>query len=136
MSKISLIVSSDKLDKIYPAVNLASASAAMNWRTDLFFTFWGLNVLKKDFHSQSVSSDYVQYEKPLLNSIKSGSMPGWKELLKKAKEGGNMKVYACSTTMDTFGITKNDLDDFVDEVAGAATFLSKAKDSEITLFIS
>lgn len=136
MSKISLIVSSDKLDKIYPAVNLASASAAMNWSADLFFTFWGLNVLKKDFNSQSVSSDYAQYEKPLLDSIKSGSMPGWKELLKQAKEGGNVKVYACSTTMSTFGINQNDLDDFVDEVAGAATFLSKAKDSEITLFIS
>ncbi len=136
MTKLSLIVSSDKLDKLYPAAILASTSASMNWKAELFFTFWGLIALKRGYEPQSVSSDYSQYEESILESIKSGSLPEWKELLRKARRDGNLKIYACSTTLNTFGIKKEDLEDFVDEIVGSATFLSKAKDSEITLFIS
>ncbi len=71
-----------------------------------------------------------------MEAVKSGSLPKWNELLKKAKESGNVKIYACSTTLNTFGIQKEDLEDFVDDIVGAATFLSKAKESEINLFIS
>lgn len=136
MPKLSLIISSDKLDKLYPAAILASTAAAMDWQAELFFTFWGLFALKKGYEPKSVSVDYSQYEKVILESAESGNLPGWKELLKNAKEGGNVKVYACSTTLNTFGIKKEDLDDLVDDIVGAATFLPKAKDADITLFIS
>jgi len=136
MPRLSIIVASDKLDKLYPAAILASTSAAMDWEAELFFTFWGLLALKKGYEPKSVSSDYSQYEKLLLESIESGSMPKWKELLKKAKESGNVKIFACSTTLNIFGIKKDDLETFVDEIVGAATFLSKAKDSEVNLFMS
>ncbi len=136
MPKLSLIITSNKLDKLFPAANLAITASTMNWEADLFFTFWGLFALKKGDEHQSVSSDYSQYEKPLQDSIQSGKLPKWKDLLIKAKEGGKVKIYACSTTLSTFGITQNDLEDFVDEIVGAATFLSKAKDSDVNLFIS
>jgi len=49
---------------------------------------------------------------------------------------GNVRIYACSTTMEMFGIKdKSDLADFVDDVVGAATFLERAKDAAVTLFI-
>jgi peroxiredoxin family protein len=136
MPKISLIVASDKQDKLLVAANLASTSAAMNWEANLFFTFWGLLALKKGNQSQDISSEYSQYKKTLLEAIKSGSLPQWRELIKKFKEGGKVKIFACSTTLDIFGIPKADLEDFVDDIVGAATFLSKAKGSDITLFIS
>ena len=136
LPRLSLIIASDKLDKLYPAAILASTSAATNWETELFFTFWGLLALKKECDPHSVSSDYAQYEKLLQESIKSGALSKWKDLLRKAKEMGNVKILACSTTLNMFGIKTEDFEDFVDDIGGASTFLSKAKDSDVNLFIS
>ncbi|MEM3727528.1 MAG: DsrE/DsrF/DrsH-like family protein [Candidatus Bathyarchaeia archaeon] len=136
MPKLSIIISSEKLDKIYPAAILASTAAAMDWEAELFFTFWGLLALKKGYEPSEVSLDYAQYKDALSKAIEQGSIPKWKNLIKEAKEKGKVKVYACSTTMGVFNIKKEDLEDFVDNILGAASFLSKAKDSQATLFIS
>ncbi|MCW3975318.1 MAG: DsrE/DsrF/DrsH-like family protein [Candidatus Bathyarchaeota archaeon] len=136
MSKISIIVSSEKIDKLLEAGILASTSSAMNWDAELFFTFWGLLAVKKGFEAKKVSSDYSEYEDMLKKNMKSGSIPEWRELLIKAKESGNVKFFACSTTLGMFGIDKENLEEFVDDIVGAATFLSKAKESDINLFIS
>ncbi len=134
--KLSIIVSSDKLDKLYPAVILASTATAMDWEAELFFTFWGLLALKKGYEPSEISLDYAQYKDALIKSVESGSMPKWKNLIKEGKEKGKLKVYACSTTMGVFNIKKEDLEDFVDGILGAASFLSKAKNSQVTLFIA
>ncbi|MEM2273318.1 MAG: DsrE/DsrF/DrsH-like family protein, partial [Candidatus Bathyarchaeia archaeon] len=42
MPKLSIIVSSERLDKLFPAVTLAVTAAAMGWESEMFFTFWGL----------------------------------------------------------------------------------------------
>jgi peroxiredoxin family protein len=136
LSKISIIVSSEKIDKLLEAGILASTSSTMNWKAELFFTFWGLLALKKGFEAKKVSSDHSEYEGMLQKSMESGSMPKWRDLLMKAKESGNVKIFACSTTLGMFGIDKENLEEFVDDVVGAATFLSKAKESDINLFIS
>jgi peroxiredoxin family protein len=136
MPKLSIIVSSDKLDKLYPAAILASTAAAMDWEAELFFTFWGLFALKKGYEPKNVSKDYAQYEEAILGSVESGSLPRWRALLNNARETGKVRIYACSTTLNTFGIKREDLEDFVDDIIGAATFLPKAKSSDVTLFIS
>ena len=63
------------------------------------------------------------------------NVPYWLDTLRSAREIGNVKVYACSATMDLFGITKEDLDDIVDEVTGVANFIDMAKDAKISMFI-
>lgn len=136
MPKISLIISSDKLDKLYPAAILANTSANMGWKAELFFTFWGLIALRKGGGPPEVSSDYSQYKGSLAKMVESGALPEWKVLLREAKKGGKVKIYACSTTMGAFNIKEEDLEDFVDGVVGASTFLSKAENAQITLFVS
>lgn len=136
MPKLSIIISSDKLDKLYPAAILASTASAMDWRVELFFTFWGLFALKKGYEPRNVSGDYSQYEEAILGSMESGSLPSWRSLMENAKGTGKVRIYACSTTLNTFGMKGEDLEGFVDEIVGAATFLSKARDADITLFIS
>ena len=136
LSKISIIVSSEKIDKLLEAGILASTSSTMNWKAELFFTFWGLLALKKGFEAKKISLDHSEYEGMLQKSMESGSIPEWRDLLMKAKESGNVKIFACSTTLGMFGIDKENLEEFVDDVVGAATFLSKAKESDINLFIS
>lgn len=136
MPKISIIVASEKIDKIFPAVTLATTASIMGWDAEIFFTFWGLLALKKGHEPKEVSSDYKIFEDKLRETVNSGAMPSWREVLEQGKKTGRLKVYACSTTMGLLGIKDVDLVEDVDEIVGAAYFLSKAKDSDINLFIS
>lgn len=136
MPKISIILSSEKLDKLFPAVTLATTAALMGWESEIFFTFWGLLALKRDYEPNEVSSDYKGYEGELRAALSFGTIPSWREILEQGKKTGRLKIYACSTTMGLLGVKPEDLIDHVDEVAGASTFLSRAKDSDINLFIS
>ncbi|MEM2834865.1 MAG: DsrE/DsrF/DrsH-like family protein, partial [Candidatus Nezhaarchaeales archaeon] len=126
----------EKLDKLFPAMTLATTAAAMGWESEVFFTFWGLLALKKGYVPREVSSDYKGYEDELKRAVSSGVMPSWREVLEQGKKTGRLKIYACSTTMSLLGIKSEDLVEYVDNVVGAATFLDSAKDSDISLFIS
>lgn len=136
MPKLSIIVSSEKLDKLYPVAILTSGAATMGWEVEVFFTFFGLLALKRGYRPSTLSSDYRGYEETLREAVAKGTMPGWEELIVKAKETGRVRIFACTTTMGLFKIGRDDLKDFVDDVAGAATFLQRAKDSDITLFLT
>jgi len=57
------------------------------------------------------------------------------EMLKRLKQSGLFKIYACSPSMEMFGVKREDLISEVDEIAGAATFLEIAAEADITLFI-
>jgi len=65
----------------------------------------------------------------------AGNYPTPYELLKRMKAAGNTTIYACSPTMQWFGIKKEDLIPEVDQIAGAATFLDIASDANISLMI-
>ena len=136
MSKIALIVASEKMDKLYPAVTLATTAAISGWDAEMFFTFWGLLALKKGYEPSGVSLDYKAYEGKLTEALATGSIPDWKTVLEQGRATGRIRIYACSTTLGMFGLKQEDLESFVDGIAGAATFLSKAKGSDISLFIS
>ena len=136
LPKLSIIVASEKLDKIFPAVTLASTAAVMGWESEMFFTFWGLLALKKDYEPSEVSPDYKDYGEELKKAVSSGAMPEWRKVLDQGKKTGKLKIYACSTTMSLLGIKREDLREFVDEIVGAAYFLGKAKYSDVNLFIS
>jgi len=134
LPKISLIISSEKLDKLYPAVILASSAATMGWDVELFFTFFGLLALKKGYQPSSLSIDYNAYNEIFNEAISKGTMPKWEEMLLKAKETQKVKIFACTTTMGLFKIGKDDFKEFVDNFVGAVTFLERSKVSDINLF--
>jgi peroxiredoxin family protein len=136
MSKIALIVASEKMDKLFPAVTLATTAAISGWDAEMFFTFWGLLALKKGYEPSGVTFDYRAYEGKLTEALASGSMPSWKTVLEQGLATGRIRIYACSTSLGMFGLKQEDLESFVDSIAGAATFLSKAKDANVSLFIS
>jgi len=102
--KLTLIIFSDNLDKTLAAFNIATGAASMGMEVSMFFTFWGLNILRKK-----------------------------KEVSKPKNLGIN--IIACNTTMEIMGIKREDLIPEVNEIAGVATYLSKARDSKINLFI-
>ncbi|EZQ07031.1 MULTISPECIES: DsrE/DsrF/DrsH-like family protein [Acidianus] len=134
--KLSIIVFSGTIDKLMPVGILASGAAAAGYEVNLFFTFWGLNsITKKAMQSvPSIDKNYEQMGPMMMSRMQEMKFPMWNQLVMEAKEVGEVKVYACSTTMEFFGVKKEDLAEFVDDVVGVATFLDRAEGGT-TLFI-
>ena len=164
--KMALIASKGTLDWAYPPFILASTAAAMDMEVGIFFTFYGLTLLKKDIKAKVAPATnpsmpmkmpfgpkgFQNIEWPMPNIV-MGNVPGFEtmatSLMKKTfKNKGvatieelrdiciesNVKLIGCQMTMDVFGFSKDDFIEGID-VAGAATFLEFASESDIQLFI-
>lgn len=135
--RMSLIVFSGTVDKLLAASILTTGAAAMGMKVELFLTTWGIEAFRKDAHktNKRVSADFEDYASPMMEAMQAKHVPSWMENLLGAREIGDVKVFACSMTMELFGIKHEDLEPIVDEVTGVATFVERAKESAITLFI-
>jgi peroxiredoxin family protein len=134
--KLALIVQSGTIDKLYCAFILASTAVAMNWEAHLYFTFWGLSSLVKGaMEKTTLPGDYKHLEPTMKKNLERMKYPTPYEMLKRLKQSGLFKIYACTPTMEMFGIKKEDLIPEVDSMVGAATFLNIAADSDVNLFI-
>jgi peroxiredoxin family protein len=155
--KITLVVFSGDLDKALAAFNIAVGAAAMGIEVQMFFTFWGLNVIKRN--EGPIKSRGLM--RKMLNRMNRGGskrlhlskfhmfgagtwmmkrlmrdvrFPQLEELMERAREGG-VKYIACSTSMGIMGITREALIPEVDSVAGVAKYLAEAKESSVNLFV-
>jgi peroxiredoxin family protein len=135
--RMSIILFSGTVDRLFAVATLATGGVAMGLDVDIFLTFWGLNAFRKDQvrTNQRFSADFAEFAEPALQAMQAKSVPHWLDTLRAAQEIGHVRVLACSMTMQLFGWTLEELDPIVSEVAGVATFVEKARDSRITLFI-
>lgn len=135
--RMSIIVFSGTVDKLMAASILATGGAAMGMEVELFLTTWGLEAFRKDHYKTNtkVSKDFEEYGPVMMEQMMAKKVPSWMENLVGAKEIGSVKVYACSMTMELFGMKLDDLEPIVDEVTGVATFVERAKEGNVTLFI-
>ncbi len=152
-NRAAFIASKGTLDMAYPPLILASAAAAMDMETAVFFTFYGLDILhkrKKD-HLKVPPLGNPAMPVPVPNIIgalpgmtamatammnkwmKAQNVPSISELLDICLES-DVKMIACQMSMDVMGVKREDLIDGID-VGGAATFLEFASRSNITLFV-
>ena len=154
--KMTLIMFSGELDKALAAFTLATTAAAAGMDVTIFFTFWGLNLLKKKKITTSKSQGLMQRTLNFMNTgislplsrlnmfgagpwmmkklMKKKRMASLQDMMKLAKEL-NVKYVACTTSCGIMGLERNTLIREVDEFAGAATYLSNARESRINLFI-
>jgi peroxiredoxin family protein len=134
--KLAIIVESGTLDKLYCAFILSSTAVSMDMEAHLYFTFFGLNMLRKgELEKAGLSATYKHMEEDLKKKLKEMKYPTLYEMLKRLKASGMMKIYACSPSMEMFGIKREHLIPEVDKIAGAATFLEVASKADVTLFI-
>jgi peroxiredoxin family protein len=134
--KMSIIVHSGTMDKLFPVFTLASTAAAMDVEAHLFFTFWGLSALKKGGLEKAKLPGLMRIGTGMMKGrMKKAKIASLKKLLKMCRETGNVKIYACSTTMELMKVKREDLIPEVDDVVGAAAFTDIALDSDINLFI-
>jgi peroxiredoxin family protein len=135
--KLAIVVFSGTVDRLLAAAIIASGGVAMGMDVELFLTLWGLNAFKKDSVNSNTrfSKDYEDMAPVMMQIMKNKNVPSWFEMLKKAKEIGNVKVHACAMTYDLLDMKKEDLAEIVDDVIGVGEFINIAKDAKITLFI-
>lgn len=129
---LAMVVSEKVLEKTMAAMMLASTSAASGMEAHVFFTFWGLNALKKEFNPKL--RGIMSAGTGMMNAkMKKLGIATWPELLSMAREAG-VNLYACNTTLQLFGFKKEDLLDGI-KVVGAAQFLKMASEASVQLFI-
>lgn len=138
MSKrMSLVVFSGTADKLTAVATMATGAAAMGMEVDLFLTFWGLEAFKRGAKTQPprITAEFADYAPVMMELMQAKQVPHWLDTLRSAREIGDVHVYACSATMELFGMKLEDLEDVVDEVTGVASFIDRAKDADISMFI-
>lgn len=154
--KLSIIVFSGEFDKAIAAFTLATGAAATNREVNLFFTFWGLNIIrKKQGRNFTGSSILARVFNSLMGGIKKLPLSRFNFLglspilmtymmkkkrtatldeLMEAAKALNVNFIACEMAMNILEIKKEDLIDEVKEVIGVASFLEYSKGG-MTLFI-
>lgn len=164
---MTIISTKGTLDMAYPPFILASTAAALGWDVEIFFTFYGLNLLRKDLNLEisPLGNPAMPMKMPFgpewlrktdinIPNVVMAGVPGFEKvatgLMKKtmANKGiasidelrsmcleADVKLVACQMTVDLFEMSK---DDFIPEITdwiGAASFLPKAQQADVSLFI-
>jgi len=136
--KMTIILHSGDLDKIYSALILGTGALSMGMGASIYFTFWGLERLKSGkLEGGGLSRmNFLGLGKRMMRSrMKKAKVEHLQTLMRDFRDLGG-KVIACEMTMEVMGIREDDLDkDFVDECGAVGTYLREAMDSDINLFI-
>ena len=152
--KMAIIATKGALDMAYPPLILASTAAALGWEVQVFFTFYGLQLLRKDLSGIAISplaNPAMPMPVPMPTVV--AMLPGMEAMAtsmmkaKMKKKGvaslqelrdlcleAEVKFIACQMTVDLFEFQKSDFIDNI-EYGGAATFLKFAGETDVCLFI-
>jgi peroxiredoxin family protein len=155
--RVTLVVLSGDMDRVMAALIIATGAASMGMQVTMFFTFWGLNAIRRP-GARNTAKDWLRRMFGVLNKggadnlplsrfhffglgsrmmklvMKQNRMPGVPELMEVAKDLG-VRFIACTTTLGLLGITKDTLMEGIDQFAGVSTYLAEAKDAQVNLFI-
>ena len=152
----TFVVFSGDLDKTIASFIIANGAAAMGRKVTMFFTFWGLNILRKP-RKVKAAKNFIEKmfsfmmprgttklglsrmnmggagAKMIRGIMKKKGISSLEELIESAKDHG-VRLVACQMSMDIMGIRKEELIDGV-ELGGVATFLGSGEESDMSLFI-
>jgi peroxiredoxin family protein len=154
-NRATIVVFSGDLDKVMAALVIATGAASMGMEVSMFFTFWGLSVLKKErqLGGKGLLEKAFSVMTPagigglgvskmnfagagalmLRKMMKDKDVASVEELFAMAREM-NVRLVACTMSMDVMGVKESELIDHL-EYGGVATYLGDASDSKVTLFI-
>ena len=156
-SKKTIIVFSGDFDKVFAAFVIANGAAAMGDDVTMFFTFWGLNALRRPKKIKVDGKSTLQRAfaammprgadklklshmnfagagpKMFKTAMKQKNVMSLDELIESAREQG-IKFVACTMSMDVMGISPEELIDGV-ECVGVASYLGEADEANVNLFV-
>ncbi len=136
--KATLIVHSGDMDKVYSALIIGNGALSMGMDVSIYFTFWGLQRLKKgELESGNLSRKNMMGlgKRMIKGRMDDANVASLEELLDDFVDLGG-KILACDMTMEIMDIDKEELrDEVISEYCAVGTYIKEAKESEITLFI-
>lgn len=151
--KLAIIATKGTLDWAYPPFILASTAAALGYDTQIFFTFYGLQLLRKNLNLQVSPLGNPAMPMPMPVPVLIQALPGMQAVMsmmmkaKMKKKGvasieelrslckeADVKMVACQMTVDLFEFNPKDFIDGI-EFGGAASFFEFAGESDICLYI-
>lgn len=150
-NRVAIIASKGTLDMAYPPLLLATTARSMGIESSIFFTLYGVEILKKNAKLKVAPLANPAMPLPVPNIIgalpgmtamasimmkgmfKKQSVPPIKELMDMARESG-VKLVCCQMTVDVLGVKKKNLIDGI-EFGGLATFIEYGMGSTINLFV-
>jgi peroxiredoxin family protein len=122
---LSLVLFSGTDDKLNAAAVLAAGAAAMGRKVNIFLQYWALDAFRKDRMGEPRGlAPEAGPEGEAAYRAHGGQH--WSEIFRQAKEIGDVKIHACSLSMEMFGLTVEDLDPLVDDQEGVASFFMDA----------
>lgn len=133
-NKINFIVKDNSFEKFMMMVILGTTGSAMDMEMNFFFTFWGLELLKKKKKPKVAGMPFPMKgmaAKMFKKRLKKFGLEDPWELIKEAIDDGKLKLFPCKMTMDLMGIKLEDMWEFVEEPIGAAGFLEMGEDAKI-----
>jgi peroxiredoxin family protein len=154
-NRLSLIVFSGDMDKLFAAFTLATGAAASGMEVVMFFTFWGLRALRKKVRTGTslfgrligwMYGGDIDRAGPskfgfggigrwmFKKMMKAKKVPSLPEMRRTAIDLG-VKLYGCTTSMSVMEIPREAMIDEVEACVGVTFFLEQARESEVTLFI-
>lgn len=127
--KMAIVLTAGTADQLIPFSTLVSGAMAMGYEVHVFASFWGLDAFRREAPAPHppVSPGHGEAGEKLARTLADRRFPPWKQILGMAKSIGALHVYACSQSMELFGLEQKDLDPLVDEVTGIATFVDRTK---------
>ncbi len=152
--KMAIIATKGTLDMAYPPLILASTAASLGWDVQIFFTFYGLQLLRKDLSGIKISPlANPAMPMPVPMPVMVAALPGMEAMAtsmmkaKMRKKGvasltelrdlcleADVKFIACQMTVDLFEFSRGEFIDGI-EYGGAATFMKFAGETDVCLFI-
>ncbi|MBI9012631.1 MAG: DsrE/DsrF/DrsH-like family protein [Clostridiales bacterium] len=136
--KMTIIVHSGDMDKVYSALILGNGALAMGLEASIYFTFWGLLRLKKNGLNKGPLSKMNFFGLGRLmikHRMKKANVASLDRLIRDFKELGG-KIIACEMTMEIMGVSRADLmEDIIDDYGAVGTYIQESKNASITLFI-
>ncbi len=129
---INLVLFSGTDDKLESAATVIAGAAALGKTVNVLLQFWGLDAFRADQIDRPprVAGDALDGARRVLSA---GALK-WAETMRAAKELGDVRIQACSGSLDALGLDAAELDPIVDGPCGIASFLLAAEDGPI-LFI-
>ncbi len=157
MKKLCILVGRDSFETSMMSLIIATGAASSGVQVDMFFTFWGFNLIRKNNRHTEENVTMMQKVFGMLNKgstlnanlekfnfggagtsiirglMKKKGISSPEDLLKMAKELG-VKFHACDMSRGLFGIDKKDfIDGLIDDTIGVVTFLEIVKEADVTL---
>jgi peroxiredoxin family protein len=130
--KIAIVVSEGTFDKGMMAMMISNTAASMGMEVHVFFTFFGLNLLKKGARPK-LPGLYRLFTGMFVKKMAKVGVVNFPQQLEMAKDLG-VNLYACSTSMSLMNVNEGNMIDGV-KVLGAAGFLNIAADTDMQYFI-